>query len=446
MCPVSMTYSVVPALRQQPDVASEWEPGILSRTYDATFAPPGDEGRPHVRHGDDREAGRVRRAGQHHHRRAVDGGGPGGEYLLTGHKWFCSAPMSDAFLMLAQAPGGLSCFLVPRWQPDGTPNVFRIQRLKDKLGDRSNASSEIELAGTWGRMVGDEGRGVRTIIEMVNHTRLDCSLGSAALMRHGVTEAIHHTSHRDAFGGRLVDKPLMAERAGRPRHRVGGGHRGRAVAGRPVRPGQRRRRARGGAAPARHAGPQVLDLQARTGPRGRSAWSASAGSASSRSPGCPASTGRPRSTASGRARATSSASTCSARSAASPESLDALFGRARARWPVTTTASTTRWRRWRRTSPTPTTSSCGPATLVERLALVLQGVAARRELARDGGRRRVLRHPAGPPGRSGLRHAAPPHRRGRDRRPPRPRRLTARFGRQALARVGCGQGTGVGSG
>src|SRR3954452_9056755 len=118
--------------------------------------------------------------------------------------------MSDAFLMLAQAPGGLSCFLVPRWTPDGSPNVFRIQRLKDKLGDRSNASSEIELAGTWARLVGEEGRGGRTIIEMVNHTRLDCVLGSTAILRKGTAEAIHHAAHRDAFGGTLVDQPLMA--------------------------------------------------------------------------------------------------------------------------------------------------------------------------------------------------------------------------------------------
>src|SRR4029079_13023967 len=137
---------------------------------------------------------------------AANGGGPGAEYSLTGHKWFCSAPMSDAFLMLAQAPGGLSCFLVPHWTPDGSPNVFRIQRLDDKLGDRSNASSEIELAGTWARLIGDEGAGVRTIIEMVNHTRLDCSLGSAAVMRRATAEAIHHTSNREAFGGRLGEK------------------------------------------------------------------------------------------------------------------------------------------------------------------------------------------------------------------------------------------------
>jgi putative acyl-CoA dehydrogenase len=209
MCPISMTYSVLPALRQQPDVAADWEPGILSRTYDGAFAPPGSKAgltcgmaMTEKQGGSDVRANTTTSA-------PVGAGGPGGEYLLTGHKWFCSAPMSDAFLMLAQSPGGLSCFLTPRWCPDDTPNVFRIQRLKDKLGDRSNASSEIELAGTWARMVGDEGRGVPTIIEMVNCTRLDCSLGSAALMRRGVAEAIHHASYRNAFGGRLLDKPLM---------------------------------------------------------------------------------------------------------------------------------------------------------------------------------------------------------------------------------------------
>jgi putative acyl-CoA dehydrogenase len=210
ICPISMTYSVLPALRLQPDVAADWEPGILSRTYDPTFAPPRTKAgltcgmaMTEKQGGSDVRTNTTTAV-------AVNGGGPGGEYLLTGHKWFCSAPMSDAFLMLAQAPGGLSCFLVPRWRPDDTPNVFRIQRLKDKLGDRSNASSELELADAWGRMVGDEGRGVRTIIEMVNHTRLDCSLGSAAIMRKATAEAIHHASHRRAFGDRLVDKPLMA--------------------------------------------------------------------------------------------------------------------------------------------------------------------------------------------------------------------------------------------
>jgi putative acyl-CoA dehydrogenase len=133
-----------------------------------------------------------------------------GEYLLTGHKWFCSAPMCDAFLILAQSEGGLSCFLLPRWTPDGERNRFHIQRLKEKLGNRSNASSEIELRGAWAVMVGEEGRGVATIIEMVSHTRLDCTLGSTSGMRAGTAQAIWHSEHRSAFGKRLVDQPLMA--------------------------------------------------------------------------------------------------------------------------------------------------------------------------------------------------------------------------------------------
>jgi putative acyl-CoA dehydrogenase len=142
--------------------------------------------------------------------RPLGAGGPGGEHLLTGHKWFCSAPMSDGFLVLANAPGGLSCFWMPRWRPDGSRNPIRIQRLKDKLGDRSNASSEIEMLDTWALMLGEEGRGVRTIIEMVNHTRLDCTLGSTAVMRQGVAQATWHTHHRSAFGRTLDQQPLMA--------------------------------------------------------------------------------------------------------------------------------------------------------------------------------------------------------------------------------------------
>ncbi len=131
------------------------------------------------------------------------------EFELVGHKWFCSAPMSDAFLTLAQAPGGLTCFFVPRWLDDGSRNPFYIQRLKDKLGDRSNASSEIEMLDTWATIVGEEGRGVRTIIEMVGHTRLDCVLGSTAIMRQGVAQATWHTHHRSAFGAELDRQPLM---------------------------------------------------------------------------------------------------------------------------------------------------------------------------------------------------------------------------------------------
>jgi putative acyl-CoA dehydrogenase len=131
-------------------------------------------------------------------------------HLLTGHKWFCSAPMSDAFLVLAQLePGGLTCFFVPRFRPDGTRNAIRLQRLKDKLGNRSNASSEIELDGAWGRLLGEPGRGVRTILEMVQHTRLDCVSGSAGLMRQAVAQALHHARHRSAFGRPLIEQPLM---------------------------------------------------------------------------------------------------------------------------------------------------------------------------------------------------------------------------------------------
>src|SRR5437899_8753269 len=133
----------------------------------------------------------------------------GGAYEITGHKWFCSAPMCDAFLVLAQAPSGLSCFLLPRWRPDGTRNGFHIQRLKDKLGNRSNASSEVEFDAAFAWRIGEEGRGVRTIIEMVNHTRLDCVVGSAAGMRQAVAQATHHAAYRSAFGRVLSEQPLM---------------------------------------------------------------------------------------------------------------------------------------------------------------------------------------------------------------------------------------------
>ena len=156
--------------------------------------------------------------------------------MLDGHKWFCSAPMCDAFLVLAQAPGGLSCFLLPRVLPDGTRNGFRIERLKDKLGDRSNASSEIELDGAWARLVGEEGRGVRTIVEMVVHTRLDCVLGSAAGMRQAVEQATHHAAHRARVRQAARRAAADAERARRPLHRVGGRHGDRAPARARLRP------------------------------------------------------------------------------------------------------------------------------------------------------------------------------------------------------------------
>ena len=209
ICPVSMTYAVVPALRHQPEVAAVWEPMICSTIYDPANLPVTQKSG--VTCGmalTEKQGGSDVRANTT--RAEPTGSGSDGTYLLTGHKWFCSAPMSDGFLMLAQAPGGISCFLTPRWRPDGARNPVRIQRLKDKLGDRSNASSEIELQGTWAQLIGEEGRGVRTIIEMVNHTRLDCVLGSAAIMRQGVAQATWHATHRAVFGKLLAEQPLMA--------------------------------------------------------------------------------------------------------------------------------------------------------------------------------------------------------------------------------------------
>jgi putative acyl-CoA dehydrogenase len=208
-CPISMTYAAVPALRAQPELAEEWEPRFTSLSYD-----------PRLIHADqktgalcgmamtEKQGGSDVRANTTM-AKPLNLGGPGGEYLLTGHKWFCSAPMCDAFLVLAQAPGGLSCFLLPRVLPDGTRNNFHIQRLKDKLGNRSNASSEVEFDNAWTQMVGEEGRGVLTIIEMVNYTRLDCLIGSTGLMRAATAQATHHTAYRSAFGKSLIDQPLM---------------------------------------------------------------------------------------------------------------------------------------------------------------------------------------------------------------------------------------------
>ncbi|MGI8920677.1 MAG: acyl-CoA dehydrogenase family protein [Solirubrobacteraceae bacterium] len=209
-CPISMTYSIVPALRAQPELAAEWEPGLTSLHYDPGLRPPEDKrGLLSGMAMTEKQGGSDVRANTTV-AEPVNGGGPGAEYRLTGHKWFCSAPMCDLFLVLAQAPGGLSCFALPRVLPDGTRNAFHLQRLKDKLGNRSNASSEVEFRGAWARMVGEEGRGVPTIIEMVNHTRLDCTTGSTSGLRAGVAQAIWHASHRSAFGRPLVEQPLMA--------------------------------------------------------------------------------------------------------------------------------------------------------------------------------------------------------------------------------------------
>jgi putative acyl-CoA dehydrogenase len=204
-CPVTMTYAVVPALRAAPELAARYEPGLTGTEYAFGLTDPVTKpglvagmGMTEKQGGSDVRANTTRAVPQ-----------PEGTYRLTGHKWFTSAPMSDLFLVLAQLDEGVSCFLVPRVLPDGTRNVFRLQRLKDKLGDRSNASSEVEFDGTVGWLVGEPGRGVPTIIEMVNMTRLDCVLGSAATVRAALTQALHHARHRRAFGALLVDQPLM---------------------------------------------------------------------------------------------------------------------------------------------------------------------------------------------------------------------------------------------
>jgi putative acyl-CoA dehydrogenase len=204
-CPLTMTFAAVPTVRKEPELAAEWLPRITSNVYDPRFIPAAEKKGALVGMAmTEKQGGSDVRANTTQARRIGRR-----EYLLTGHKWFCSAPMNDAFLTLAQTQQGLTCFFVPRWRPDGTRNAFAIQRLKDKLGNRSNASSEIEYRDTWAQRVGEEGRGVPTIIEMVNHTRLDCVAGSAALMRQAVVQAIHHATHRRAFGKLLIDQPAM---------------------------------------------------------------------------------------------------------------------------------------------------------------------------------------------------------------------------------------------
>ena len=204
-CPISMTYAAVPVVRMRPDLALQIEPLLTSRIYEPALLPLADKrgalcgmGMTEKQGGSDVRANTTRAE-------RIDGDAA----LLTGHKWFCSAPMCDAFVVLAQAPEGLTCYLIPRVLPDGTRNAFFIQRLKDKLGNRSNASSEVEFDGTFGWRIGDEGRGVATIIAMVNHTRLDCVAGSAALMRQAFAQAAHHARERRAFGVLLAEQPLM---------------------------------------------------------------------------------------------------------------------------------------------------------------------------------------------------------------------------------------------
>lgn len=210
-CPIAMTFAGVPALGHQPDVADQWIPRLTAPAYDRRMIPSWEKdgctigmAMTEKQGGSDVRANSTRAS-------PVGKGGPGAGYLLSGHKWFCSAPMCDAFLTLAYTEKGLSCFLVPRWTPDGDRNRFFIQRLKNKLGNKSNASSEIEYDRTWAVMVGEEGRGVPTIIEMVHHTRLETSIGSVGQMRGALTQAIHHTRHRSAFQRRLSDQPLMRQ-------------------------------------------------------------------------------------------------------------------------------------------------------------------------------------------------------------------------------------------
>jgi len=207
-CPMTMTYAAVPALRAEAAVADVWVPRIAAGRYDPAFRPAAEKAGVTI------GMAMTEKQGGSDVRANTTRGVPTGEegwYSLTGHKWFCSAPMCDAFLTLAYAEGGLTCFLVPRWLPDGTRNAgFRVMRLKDKMGDRSNASSEIEYHGALAQRLGAEGRGVATIIQMVQHTRLDCVIGSAQQMRGALAQALWHTAHRSAFQKRLVDQPAMA--------------------------------------------------------------------------------------------------------------------------------------------------------------------------------------------------------------------------------------------
>jgi putative acyl-CoA dehydrogenase len=208
-CPVTMTFAAVPSLRTTPELARLWEPRITARVYDPRNVPDGEKrgvtigmAMTEKQGGSDVRANSTRAY-------PVGPGGPGTPYELVGHKYFVSAPMSDAFLVLAQAPGGLSCFLLPRWRPDGSKNPLQVLRLKRKMGNVSNASSETELRGALAWMVGEEGRGVRTIIEMVAMTRFDCMVGSAAGQRAAVAQALHHCALRSAFGKLLIRQPLM---------------------------------------------------------------------------------------------------------------------------------------------------------------------------------------------------------------------------------------------
>ncbi len=204
-CPMAMTYGSVPTLRRAPDVAAQWLPKVFGRQYDKGFRPVAEKSAALLGMGmTENQGGSDLRTNTTRAEPAGDG-----SFRLTGHKWFLSAPMCDAFMVLAQAPQGLSCFLLPRWTPDGERNAIRILRLKDKMGNRANASSEVEFEGAYAQLIGEEARGIPIIIEMANYTRLDCCIGSSGLMRQAVVQAIHHARHRTAFQKKLIDQPLM---------------------------------------------------------------------------------------------------------------------------------------------------------------------------------------------------------------------------------------------
>ena len=206
LCPVTMTNASLASIRQNPSVHEIWAPKILSRSYDSSQKPVSAKSSATIGMGmTEKQGGTDVRANTSRADKAGEG-----VYRLTGHKWFMSAPMSDAFLMLAQMPEGLGCFLVPRFLEDGKTNGLQFQRLKDKLGNRSNASSEVEFANSYGYLLGEPGKGVRTILEMVTLTRLDCALASAGIMRASLAEAVHHCRQRKVFGKMLIDQPLMA--------------------------------------------------------------------------------------------------------------------------------------------------------------------------------------------------------------------------------------------
>jgi putative acyl-CoA dehydrogenase len=204
-CPMTMTYACLPAIKHDATLYAEWSPRVLAGKYDPSSQPAKNKAGVTIGMAmTEKQGGSDVRANTTRATKNADG-----SYTLVGHKWFCSAPMSDACLTLAYADGGLTCFLAPRWKPDGSRNAIHVMRLKDKMGDKANASSEIEYHGAFARRIGEEGRGVRTIIEMVHHTRLDCILAPAAYMRQALANALWHTAHRTAFQKKLIDQPLM---------------------------------------------------------------------------------------------------------------------------------------------------------------------------------------------------------------------------------------------